>query len=74
MDLELEVKKRLAEHFNGGVWTVDFADGTHMELQISFGGFAGKGLVDQHKMVYAALQDLINDGYLHALKLKTKVL
>lgn len=74
MDLVEEVKKRLAESFEGGRWTVDFSDGTHMSVEIVYGGFAGKGLVEQHKMVYAALDDLISSGRLHALKLKTKQL
>ena len=73
MDLIAEVEKRLKEGFPEGEWVIDFADGKHMSLEISSGEFAGKGLIDQHKLVYAALNDLIKEGWLHALKLKTKV-
>lgn len=71
-DLVAEVEKRLAENFPEGKWVVDFADGKHMSLEITAEEFAGKSLIDQHKLVYAALADLMKDGWLHALKLKTK--
>lgn len=73
MDVEKEVEIRLKQNFPGGKWEIDFSDGHHMGLEISDLGFAGKTLVDQHKMVYAALDDLIKNGWLHALKLKTKI-
>jgi stress-induced morphogen len=72
MDLVKEVEMRLEKNFPGDRWIVDFADGKHMSLEITSASFAGKGLIDQHKMVYAALADLMKDGWLHALKLKTK--
>lgn len=73
MDLVAEVEKRLGEAFPEGKWIIDFSDGQHMSLEIVAGDFAGKSLIDQHKLVYAALDDLIREGWLHALKLKTKV-
>jgi stress-induced morphogen len=71
MDLLKEVEKRMKTAFADGEVELDFADGKHMEVEIKSGLFAGKNLVEQHKMVYAAVQDLMNDGYLHALKIKT---
>lgn len=71
MDLAQEVEKRLKAAFVNAEIVVDFADGMHMAVEIQAVEFAGKGLIDQHKMVYAAVQDLIDQGYLHALKIKT---
>jgi len=36
--------------------------------------FAGKNRLDQHRMVYAALEEARRDGRIHALQLKTEVL
>ena len=68
-----EVELRLKKGFEHADIAVDFSDGKHMFLEISSAEFAGLSLVDQHRKVYDCLQDLINDGYLHALKLKTNV-
>ncbi len=73
MDVVKEVETRLKQNFPEGNWEIDFSDGHHLGLEISDGRFAGKTLIDQHKMVYAALDDLIKTGWLHALKLKTKI-
>ena len=71
MDLEKEVQNRLEKVFEGAEVMVDFADQKHMAVQIKVIEFAGKTLLEQHKLVYAAVQDLIDQGYLHALKIKT---
>ena len=73
MDLQQEVEQRLIETFSDGKVIVDFPDGKHMAVEIVSELFAGKNLVEQHKMVYAVVDDLIRDGYLHALKIKTSV-
>lgn len=73
MDLLKEVEQRWKEAFIDGEVKVDFADGKHMAVEIRYSGFAGKSLVEQHKMVYAAVRDLMDAGYLHALKIKTLV-
>jgi stress-induced morphogen len=72
MNLEEEVKNRLENSLENAEIMIDFSDGKHMTVEIASKSFAGIGLIDQHKLVYAALGDLIKDGYLHALKLKTK--
>ena len=71
MDLAKEVEQRLKNAFKDGDVMVDFADGMHMAVEIQAEAFVGKGLIEQHKLVYAAVQDLIDQGYLHALKIKT---
>ncbi len=45
----------------------------HYDIQVVSAAFAGKSLLDQHRMVYAALQTAMNDGRLHAVELKTEV-
>ena len=48
-------------------------DGVHLEAHVKSPSFEGKLLIDQHRMVYAAVQDLLDSGELHALAIKTKV-
>ena len=45
-------------------------DGQHFDAIVECPSFAGKGLLAQHKMVYATLGDSF-EGALHALSLKT---
>jgi len=45
-------------------------DGDHYAAHVESGAFIGKTLVQQHQMVYAALQGRVG-GVLHALALKT---
>ena len=47
-------------------------DGVHLEAHVTSKSFEGKMLVEQHRMVYAAVQDLLDSGELHALAIKTK--
>ncbi len=46
-------------------------DGVHFVLEISSSRFKGLSLVQQHRLVYDVLGDLLQSGELHALKLKT---
>jgi stress-induced morphogen len=45
----------------------------HYDIRVRSKAFAGKSLLDQHRMVYAALEDARQDGRIHALQLKTEV-
>jgi stress-induced morphogen len=45
----------------------------HYDIRVRSNAFAGKTLLDQHRMVYAALEDARQDGRIHALQLKTEV-
>ena len=45
-------------------------DGEHYAAHITYDGFAGKNRVQQHQMVYAALQGKMG-GELHALQIHT---
>ena len=46
-------------------------DGDHYAAHITYDGFTGKSRVQQHQMVYAALQGKMG-GELHALQIHTK--
>ena len=47
-------------------------DGDHYQATVWSAAFAGKSLIAQHQLVYAALGDKMG-GQLHALSLTTKV-
>lgn len=44
--------------------------GDHFDVQVTAAEFAGKGLVEQHRMVYGALGQLM--PAIHALALRTQ--
>jgi stress-induced morphogen len=46
----------------------------HYNISVASAGFAGKSLLDQHRMVYGALRTALGDGRLHAIELRTEVL
>lgn len=45
--------------------------GDHFQVLIVSSAFEGKGLVDQHQMVYGALREALGNESIHALALKT---
>jgi stress-induced morphogen len=46
--------------------------GDHFQVTIASGRFDGLSLVDQHKLVYAALDAPLADGTIHELRIRTK--
>lgn len=68
-----EIKSTLNKALPGS--TVDIRDltggGDHFQVIIVSSQFEGKGLVDQHQMVYGALRDALGSERIHALALKT---
>ena len=45
----------------------------HYNITVSSKAFLGKPLLDQHRMIYDALSEAMEDGRLHAVELKTEV-
>jgi len=45
--------------------------GDHFQVFVISPSFEGKGLVDQHQMVYGALKEAMGSERIHALALKT---
>ncbi len=67
-----EIKQRLEQALPGArVEVGTFSGDDHFEATIEAPQFAGKTRVEQHRMVYAALDGLIG-GAMHALALKTR--
>ena len=46
--------------------------GDHFQVSVASPRFAGLSLVDQHRLVYAALAHPLADGTIHELRIKTK--
>lgn len=46
--------------------------GGHFNVQIVSTAFAGKPLVERHRMVYAALGDAMRENVIHALSIQAK--
>ena len=46
--------------------------GDHFHVLVETPRFDGLSLVDQHKLVYAALSDPLDDGTIHELRITTK--
>ncbi len=55
---------------------LDVADrtgtGDHFQVTLASPRFDGLSLVEQHKLVYAALAEPLADGTIHELRIKTK--
>jgi acid stress-induced BolA-like protein IbaG/YrbA len=66
-----EVKKMIAEHLLDAQIEVRSEDDVHFEATVISSQFAGKTRVQQQQAVYAALNDAMTSGRLHALSLKT---
>lgn len=46
--------------------------GDHFQVTVASPRFDGLSLVEQHRLVYAALADPLADGTIHELRIKTK--
>jgi stress-induced morphogen len=46
--------------------------GDHFQVTVESPRFSGLSLVEQHRLVYAALQKPLEDGTIHELRIKTK--
>ena len=70
-----DVQQRIAAHLPGSqVQVVDTTGtGDHFSARVVASQFAGLSLIQQHKLVYAAVQDWLDDGRIHALSIKTVV-
>lgn len=68
-----EIKLALMAAFPGAKIAVadTTGGGDHFEVHVVAQQFAGKGLVDQHRMIYGALGELM--PRIHALQLNTDV-
>jgi stress-induced morphogen len=47
--------------------------GDHFQVTVESPRFSGLSLVDQHRLVYAALAAPLEDGTIHELRIKTQI-
>ncbi|MFN8222988.1 MAG: BolA family protein [Gaiellales bacterium] len=68
------IHARLQEAFGDGpIEVIDrTGGGDHFQVVVESERFAGLSLVEQHRLVNRALHDLIEDGTIHELRIKTK--
>lgn len=68
-----EIKTILTRSFPSAEIAVEDMTGTydHFEVRVASAEFADKGLIEQHQMVNKALAGVLEDGRIHALKIKT---
>ena len=64
-----QILARLREHFADGVFEVS-GEGNHYDVQVISDVFAGLRPVKRQQLVYAAVNDWIKDGSLHAINIK----
>lgn len=68
-----DVQSLVLHSLPGAEVTVTDMTGTqdHFELMILWQGFQGKSLIQQHQIVNKALSEALEDGRIHAIKIKT---
>jgi acid stress-induced BolA-like protein IbaG/YrbA len=66
-----DIKQLIQSHLPNAIVTVDSKDGKHYRAQIICPDFEGKTRIEQHQLVYAALDGVIKSGQIHAISLKT---
>ena len=68
-----DIEQMLSKTFPSAAVAVDDMTGTqdHFEIRMSWEGFRGKSLMEQHKIVHQALEGPLEDGRIHAIKIKT---
>lgn len=69
--MDPETVKRLIEDGLAGSQVQVTGDGRHFEALVVNQAFAGKNMLQQHRMVYAAMGDSFDTEAVHALALKT---
>ena len=66
-----ELEQLIEQQLPGAKATVRGDDGIHFEAVVVSDAFAGKSLLQQHRLVYAALGGRMEREEIHALSLKT---
>ncbi|WP_159267229.1 BolA family protein [Zhongshania aliphaticivorans] len=68
MQVEL-IEQRLLEHFPSSDVKVN-GDGSHFDVRVVSAAFLDLRAVKRQQLVYAAVNDWIKDGSLHAINIK----
>lgn len=67
---EAEIKRLIAAGLPDSEVTIT-GDGRHFEATVVSAAFAGKSMLEQHRMVYGTLGDSFQSDAIHALSVKT---
>ncbi len=67
---EEQIKQRIETGLPGCQVSVS-GDGRHFQAVVVSAAFAGKSMLEQHRMVYASLGDSFQSEAIHALSVKT---
>ena len=67
---EAEIKRMIETGLPGSEVTIT-GDGRHFEATVVSEAFAGKSMLEQHRMVYGTLGDSFHSDAIHALSVKT---
>jgi acid stress-induced BolA-like protein IbaG/YrbA len=66
-----DIERLIEEQLPGARAMVRGDDGVHFEAVVISDAFAGQSLIQQHRLVYAALGGRLEREDIHALSLKT---
>lgn len=69
--MQPEEIKQIIENGVAGAEVQVSGDGRHFEAIVVSDTFSGKSMLEQHRMVYAALGDRFDTDAVHALSIKT---
>jgi stress-induced morphogen len=73
MQLTDQVRDLLQQAFpSGEVEVSSFSGSDHLSARVRSDRFDGISLIQQHRLVYAPVQHLLDDGTIHALQIKTE--
>jgi stress-induced morphogen len=69
-----EIKNKISNGLPGSVVEIldPYNDGVHIKAVVTYSGFAGKGILEQHRMVYDTVKEELKEE-IHALGVETKV-
>ncbi|MDH5258864.1 MAG: BolA/IbaG family iron-sulfur metabolism protein [Gammaproteobacteria bacterium] len=67
---EVDIKSLIEQGISGAQVILD-GDGCNASVIVISDAFDGKSMLNQQKMVYATLGDLITNGTIHALSIKS---
>ncbi|TAM10174.1 MAG: BolA/IbaG family iron-sulfur metabolism protein [Nevskiaceae bacterium] len=67
-----EIRALIEAHLPGAEVAVETGDNVHFAADVAWAGFADRKLIEQHRLVNAALGDRLG-AEVHALSLRTRV-
>jgi stress-induced morphogen len=73
MQLTDQVRDLLQQAFpSGEIEVSSFSGSDHLSARVRSDRFGGLSLIEQHRLVYAPVQHLLDDGSIHALQIRTE--